>query len=334
MTEFLEENKKVLTISIPTYNGSKTIERALDSLFSQLDEVKNVEILVSDNKSTDQTAVLVQKYPGVAYYCNEINYGIDKNIALSIEKAKGEYVWVIGDDDYLQPGAIKHVIKVIEKNPGLGAIFVNYSLYDMEKELFNKERWIDIYKDIHCSNADEFLDITNVASNFIPATVHNRKLFIDADYTKHIGTFWVQFATLLDYLATREAYCIAHPYVVNAGQSIDADHNAGGTSLNIICSLMKVITDLPKDAYSDKSISKAQNKVRLFLTSKITSSRRLGLKLNYIILRRCIKYFGGKFYFWVVQLPLLILPKWAHCFLYKIYKIRVINILYWKVKKL
>ena len=144
MTEFLEENKKVLTISIPTYNGSKTIERALDSLFSQLDEVKNVEILVSDNKSTDQTAALVKKYPDVSYYCNEINYGIDKNIALSIEKAKGDYVWVMGDDDYLQPGAIKHVIKVIKTNPGLGAIFVNYSLYDTEKELYDKERWIDI----------------------------------------------------------------------------------------------------------------------------------------------------------------------------------------------
>jgi abequosyltransferase len=333
MIEFLEKNEKVLTIAIPTYNGSKEIQILLDSIFSQLDNTKGVEILVSDNNSTDQTAVVVKKYPDVVYYCNEINFGFDKNVALSIEKAKGEYVWVIGNDDFLELGAIKRVMEVLQTHKGIGAIFINFSLYDMKEEFYRKERWLDIHRDVHCSNADEFLSITNIAPNFLSSIVHNRRFFLDADYAKYIGTFWIQYATLLDYLKTKEAYCIAKPYVVNAGNTIESEPNANGVSLNILCNLMKVITDLPKDTYSIESVRKAQDKIRLFLTRKITSSKRLGLKVNYTILQRCIKYFGSKPYFWIAQLPLLILPKWFHSVIYKIYKVKMINLLYWKFKK-
>jgi hypothetical protein len=206
-------------------------------------------------------------------------------------------------------------------------------LYDPKKEFYRKERWLDIHKDVHCSNADEFLNITNVAPNFLSSIVHNRKLFLDVNYTKYFGTFWVQYATLLDYLKTKEAYCIAKPYVVNAGESIEGEANANGVSLSIICNLMKVVTDLSKDAYSIESVRKAQDKIRLLLTRKISSSKRLGLRVNYAILQRCVKYFGSKPYFWIIQLPLLILPKWLHSFIYKIYKTKVINLLYWKFKK-
>ena len=70
---------------------------------------------------------------------------------------------------------------------------------------------------------------------------------------------------------------------------------------------MKVIDDLPESSYSIRSTRKARDKVRSFLTSKITSSRRRGLKINYIIIAKCTKFFGDKLYFWLVQLPLLLM---------------------------
>ena len=334
MSESVEKNEKILTIAIPTYNGSKTVGRLLDSIYGQLNNSDCVEVLVSDNASTDKTADLVKMYPDISYYRNHTNCGADQNFCLSVERSKGRHVWLIGDDDYLEPGAIDHVLNVLKSHPDIGAIFVNYSSYDLIEDVFLQEKWLGIDEDIYCSDADKFLHTTTVAPNFLSCTVHNRKSFLETDYTKYYGTFWIQFATLLDYLKTKDAYCIAKPYVVNAGIYEDGGANVDGAFLGILCNLMKVIDDLPESSYSIRSTRKARDKVRSFLTSKITSSRRRGLKINYIIIAKCTKFFGDKLYFWLVQLPLLLMPKWVHNFLYKLYKIKFIHTLVWKNSRL
>ena len=66
MSESVEKNEKILTIAIPTYNGSKTVGRLLDSIYGQLNNSDCVEVLVSDNASTDKTADLVKMYPDIS----------------------------------------------------------------------------------------------------------------------------------------------------------------------------------------------------------------------------------------------------------------------------
>jgi len=52
-----------LTIAIPTYNGARYIREALDSIISQLDDIdEEVEIVISDNASTDQTPEIIENY--------------------------------------------------------------------------------------------------------------------------------------------------------------------------------------------------------------------------------------------------------------------------------
>ena len=64
----------LLSICIPTYNRSKTLENTLNSLFSNPEFDSNkIEVIVSDNCSTDDTAQVVAKYPLVKYYCNKEN---------------------------------------------------------------------------------------------------------------------------------------------------------------------------------------------------------------------------------------------------------------------
>ena len=54
------DNEKLLTIAIPTYNGAKTIANMLEILLPQCDE--RVEVLISDNASTDNTKLIIDKY--------------------------------------------------------------------------------------------------------------------------------------------------------------------------------------------------------------------------------------------------------------------------------
>lgn len=53
----------VLSVAIPTYNGSRYIRETLDSIIAQVDDIsKVVEIVISDNASTDQTLEIIKDY--------------------------------------------------------------------------------------------------------------------------------------------------------------------------------------------------------------------------------------------------------------------------------
>jgi abequosyltransferase len=324
-------NEIILTISIPTYNGGSTIKRLIDSILKQYDN--RIEILVSNNKSTDDIELIVKEYPNISYFCNEKNVGADRNIALSIERAKGKYVWVIGDDDYLENGAISYILNILSSYQNLGAVFVNFSLFDTRKKIFLKEKWLDIESDIYCKNANLFLETAGISTNFLSSVIHNKEGFLNSNYQKYFDSNWVQFASLYDYLVDYNAFCVSKPFVVNAGESFEGEGNSNGRSISILCNLMEIVSSLPS-YYSKENIEFSRNKIKLYLSRKISSAKRLGFKLNIEILKKLISNFGDSPKFWIFQLPLLLLPNFCHKVIYKVYKIDIINKLYWKFKRL
>jgi abequosyltransferase len=105
-----------LSICIPTYNRARFIGETLESIISQASD--NIEIVIVDGASTDSTAQVVSKYQGkfknLFYFCSEKNMGVDRDMAKTIEFARGQYCWMLSDDDLLKPGAIKRILKEIE----------------------------------------------------------------------------------------------------------------------------------------------------------------------------------------------------------------------------
>jgi glycosyltransferase involved in cell wall biosynthesis len=98
-------NKVFLTIAIPTYNRGYKLNRLLNLLFEQINDEKLsdfVNVLVSDNNSTDNTRVICDKflkYTNFEYFFNSTNVGFDMNLIKSFQSAKSEYVWFFADDD-------------------------------------------------------------------------------------------------------------------------------------------------------------------------------------------------------------------------------------------
>ena len=78
------KNQPVLTIAIPIYNGERTIKNMLDILMPQCNE--KIEVLVSDNCSTDSTPNIIKEYQNkwgnISYWCNETNLKTDRNYQL------------------------------------------------------------------------------------------------------------------------------------------------------------------------------------------------------------------------------------------------------------
>ena len=122
--------RPLLTIGIPTYNRSRFLNKCLDAIYSSIGAESDVEILVSDNHSTDNTREVAEsyakKYPSLRYVCNKENVGA-KNFHLVWERAKGEYVVALGDDDYLVDGIIRQVLRVIREGRKPSVIAILHS---------------------------------------------------------------------------------------------------------------------------------------------------------------------------------------------------------------
>jgi glycosyltransferase involved in cell wall biosynthesis len=81
---------------------------------SQVGNNSDVEVLVSDNGSTDNTEQIIQSYLtcflNLRYYRNETNLGFDGNVIQCIEHAKGDYLSLFSDDDIALPGTFTRII--------------------------------------------------------------------------------------------------------------------------------------------------------------------------------------------------------------------------------
>ena len=105
-----------LSLCIPTYNRATFLDETLRSIVDQATE--NVEIVISDNASEDDTESVVERYqkifPRIFYHRQPQNMGIDYNLLKVVELAHGEYCWLFSSDDVMKPGAISKILNVIQ----------------------------------------------------------------------------------------------------------------------------------------------------------------------------------------------------------------------------
>lgn len=123
----------ILSICIPSYNRADMLRAAIESILNQ--DVEGVEIVVSDNASTDHTDAvmryLVQQYPQLKYVRSDVNVGADRNFLKVVELASGRYAWLMGSDDMVAPGGVAEVLSAIENHPDLPGFSVNRQMYDV-----------------------------------------------------------------------------------------------------------------------------------------------------------------------------------------------------------
>ena len=109
----------ILSICIPTFNRLSYLKEAIDALLPQIEKAApgQVEFLVSDNCSTDGTAdyLAAIHLPCFRFWTNETNIGGDRNFLKCIREAKGDYVWLVGDDDLIAPGGVAGVLAALER---------------------------------------------------------------------------------------------------------------------------------------------------------------------------------------------------------------------------
>lgn len=131
------QKRPILSICISTYNREKWLALNLRNLFNLISRPnEEIEIVVCDNASTDNTSDVVQPYlarQDFRYYRNAINVGMLGNLRVTAHHARGQYIWILGDDDLVKPGGIENILEVIRLNPNLALVYLNYG-YTREED--------------------------------------------------------------------------------------------------------------------------------------------------------------------------------------------------------
>ena len=106
------------SILIPTRNRSNLLQKAIRSVLKQ--DWEDYELVVSDNDSSDSTRQVVESFdPSKIRYIRTPQFlSSADNWEFARRHASGEYIWLIGDDDYLVPGSLREAAAVIrERSP-------------------------------------------------------------------------------------------------------------------------------------------------------------------------------------------------------------------------
>lgn len=105
----------LVSIGVPVYNGEQFLRQTLDSLLGQTYE--NLELIISDNASTDMTGVICQEYAArdhrVQYYRNNVNLGGVANMNRVFELSSGDFFMWASDEDYWAPDYVRSCMEVL-----------------------------------------------------------------------------------------------------------------------------------------------------------------------------------------------------------------------------
>lgn len=126
MKKILEKNKKypLVTVITPTYNRASFLEETIKSVLTQ--NYKNIEYIVLDGQSTDDTLEVVEKYKGKIIWDSHKNMGEHWAVNKGFSLAHGEIIGVVNSDDPLLPGAITEIVNFMVNNPKIIGVFPDW----------------------------------------------------------------------------------------------------------------------------------------------------------------------------------------------------------------
>ena len=99
---------------IPSYNRAHTIGRALESVMEQ--SFKDLEIIVVDDASTDNTQNVVKKFPKVRYIRHKSNMGVSAARNTGITASKGRFIAFLDSDDFWREDKLERQLETMLNN--------------------------------------------------------------------------------------------------------------------------------------------------------------------------------------------------------------------------
>lgn len=127
---------KKISVCVPTYNRPDTLLQLITSFNRQ--DYPNKELVLSDDSPSDVIKNLVEELNNndIRYFHNLPGLGFSSNLRKTIERAKGNYIILLGDDDILlDSSALSSYITAFDKNPTVNFIYSNMVQFDNDMKV-------------------------------------------------------------------------------------------------------------------------------------------------------------------------------------------------------
>lgn len=126
-------NKRIVTVAVITYHSATTVLETLDSIVNQSYGPENIELIISDDCSKDNTVKVINDwltqyqttFHCVKFFVNDINCGISKNCNVAWKSATSEWIKTIAGDDILLPNCLADNMEFVleHKNEDIAVLF-------------------------------------------------------------------------------------------------------------------------------------------------------------------------------------------------------------------
>ena len=130
----------LISIIIPVYNAEPYLEKCLTSVLGQTHS--EIEVILIDDCSTDNSVEIINAYANsdsrVRVFQNEKNSLIGVSRNLGIREAKGEYIWFVDADDWLDLDACNYIVTALKENENTDLMLFGYERHLPDKRIKKK----------------------------------------------------------------------------------------------------------------------------------------------------------------------------------------------------
>jgi len=159
-----ERTARLITVLITTCNYGRFVEQAIESVLSQDFPLDQVEILVVDDGSTDDTSERVKKYSSRIEYFYKTNGGQASALNFGFEKARGEIIALLDADDMFLPGNLARIAAAFRQDPALGMVYHRLQEWHMQTDQRPFYHFIPISGDLRAAPEQMFLFVPQPTS--------------------------------------------------------------------------------------------------------------------------------------------------------------------------
>lgn len=299
----------LLTIAIPTWNRASYLKPNIEQLYAEINQCEEglVELLISDNHSDDETEQVIRdaQSRGVAinYIRNDENIGSDRNIAQCFNRAQGDYVWILGDDDFLIDGCLSYLLSYLADHH-LGVVCLK--AYGFEHD-FRIEQPGEGGKACFFDNAGAFLKTIGAAMSLISSCVIQKKAIAEIDANDYLGSNLVQVNLVLRAALVKNDNLYLDKYLVACKRN-----NSGGYDFAkvFVTNFNQVLNDAKTYGLSEPSIKAiGRNLLLTYYPFYLLRQRLTEQGISEGTRERFIEHYGDRALFTHWNDPIITLPK-------------------------
>ena len=146
----------LVSVGIPTYNRAESLKKTIASVINQT--YSNLEIIISDNASTDSTQQVCEEFcqldPRITYIRQPKNFGANNNFKFVLDQAEGEYFMWLGDDDQISNNFVEECLLFLIQNS-------DFQLCCGHAKYISNSEKMRMGEEINLENEDFRLRVTN-----------------------------------------------------------------------------------------------------------------------------------------------------------------------------